>query len=118
MDLGAPVSYLVLETGVPVYDSSEAKVGKVEHALAAQDADIFDGIVIDARIGPGGWRFADADQIEALYERGVVLSVGADALHDPEPGPGALRVDPADVAEEGTLSARLRRAWDYISGNY
>jgi hypothetical protein len=118
VDLGAPVSYLVLETGVPVYDSSGAEVGKVEHVLAAQDADIFDGIVIDARVGPGGWRFADADQIEALYERGVVLNVAADALHDPEPGPGELHVEPADAEEEGTLRARLRRAWDYISGNY
>jgi hypothetical protein len=117
VDLGAPVSYLVLETGVPVHDSTGSEVGRVHHVLAAEDADIFDGIVIDGRAGPGGWRFADADQIEALYERGVVLSVRADALHDPEPGPGELHVDPAD-AEEGTLSARLRRAWDYISGNY
>ncbi|MDX6650155.1 MAG: hypothetical protein QOJ97_2106 [Solirubrobacteraceae bacterium] len=118
MDLGAPISYLVLEKGAPVYDSRGEEVGKVEHVLAAQDADIFDGIVIDARPGPGGWRFADAEQIEGLYERGVVLSVPADALHDPEPGPGELRVNPADAEEEGTLRARLRRAWDYISGNY
>jgi hypothetical protein len=117
VDLGAPISYLVLEKGAPVYDSAGAEVGQVEHVLAAQDADIFDGIVIDGRAGPGGWRFADADQIDALYERGVVVSVPAADLHDPEPGPGELRVDPAD-AEEGPLTARLRRAWDYISGNY
>ena len=118
MDLGAPVSYLVVETGVPVYDAGGEKVGTLEHVLAAEDADIFDGIVIDARPGPGGWRFADADQIDRLYERGVVLSVPAGQLHDPEPGPGVLEVDPADAEVEGTLEARLRRAWDYISGNY
>ena len=118
MDLGAPVSYLVLETGVPVYDSRGEEVGQVEHVLAAQDADIFDGIVIHTRLGPGGWRFADADQIDRLYERGVVLSVPAHQLHDPEPGGGVLDVDPADAEVEGTLEARLRRAWDYISGNY
>jgi hypothetical protein len=118
MDLGAPVSYLVLERGVPVYDLRGEEVGKVEHVLAAPDADIFDGIVVDARPGPGGWRFADSDQIDALYERGVVLSVPAHQLHDPEPGPGVLDVDPADAEVEGTLGTRLRRAWDYISGNY
>ena len=118
MDLGAPVSYLVLETGVPVHDSTGAEVGPVEHVLAAEEEDIFDGIVIDGRAGPGGWRFADADQIEGLFERGVVLAVAASELHDPEPGPAAMDVDPADAAQEGTPSARLRRAWDYISGNY
>ena len=108
MDLGAPVSYLVLETGVPVYDASGAEVGPVEHVLAAEEEDIFDGLVI-------GRRFADADQIEGLYERGVVLSVDADALHDPEPAAPALDSGPDD---DSPLTARLRRAWDYISGNY
>ena len=117
MDLGAPVSYLVLETGVPVHDSAGAEVGRVEHVLAAEEQDIFDGIVIDGRAGPGGWRFADADQIAGLYERGVELAVPADALHDPEPNPAALEVDPADTAES-PVRERLRRAWDYISGNY
>ncbi|HVE69202.1 MAG TPA: hypothetical protein VNB64_11525 [Solirubrobacteraceae bacterium] len=117
MDLGAPVSYLVLETGVPVYDSARSEVGRVEHVLAAEEEDIFDGIVIDGRAGPGGWRFADADQIGALYERGVVLAVGADALHDPEAAPGVLEADPGE-AQESPLAARLRRAWDLISGNY
>jgi hypothetical protein len=118
VDLGAPVSYLVLEAGVPVYDSAGSEVGRVEKVLAAQDADIFDGVIVDARSGPGGWRFADAEQIEELYERGLVLSVAASALHDPEPAPGELRADPAREEEAGTLSGRLRRAWDYISGNY
>ena len=117
MDLGAPVSYLVLEAGAPVYDAGGAEVGRVEHVLADEDKDIFDGIVVDARTGPGGWRFAEAEQVDRLHERGVVLSVGADALHDPEPGPGVLEADPADAGED-PIRERLRRAWDYISGNY
>lgn len=117
MNLGPPVSYLVLETGVPVFDPAGAQIGRVEHVLAAEEEDIFDGIVIDARGRAGGWRFADADQIAALHERGVVLSVRADALHDPDPGPAAVGVDPADTTDT-PLRARLRRAWDYISGNY
>jgi uncharacterized protein YrrD len=117
LDLGAPVSYLVLETGVPVYDPAGQEVGRVEHVLADEDADIFDGLVVDARSGPGGWRFAEAEQVASLHERGVVLAVGADELHDPEPGPATMEADPAD-AEAGPVSERLRRAWDWISGNY
>ncbi len=118
MDLGAPVSFYVLETGVPVYDAGGGEVGRVEHVLADEDADIFDGLVIDARAGFGGWRFADAEQVDGVFERGVVLSVGADALHDVSESPGVLDVDAADAEEEGTLGHKLRRAWDLISGNY
>ena len=116
-DLGAPVSYLALETGVRVFDTSGAQIGRVEHVLAAEAQDIFEGILIDARGRAGGWRYADAEQIESLHERGVVLSVGAGALHDPEPGPAALGVDPADTAQD-PLRDRLRRVWDYVSGKY
>ena len=72
------------------------------------------------RAGPGGHRFADADQIGAIYERGVVLSLDAAAAADmPEPSenPAALAADPADTAPDG-LAGKLRRAWDYLSGKY
>jgi hypothetical protein len=120
VDLGAPIAYLVLEKGVPVFDPAGREVGKVEHVLAAVDEDIFDGIVIDTRAGPGGWRFADAPQVEGIYERGVGLAVGLEALHEPSENPAVLKVDPAE-AEEGVADAlerKLRRAWDYITGNY
>jgi len=116
-DLGPPIAYLALPTGVPVYDPSGEEVGRVEHVLADAEDDIFDGLIIDTSPLPGGLRFADADQIEELHERGVVLAVGVEQLHEPSPNPGALRVDPAD-AEESRLTEKLRRAWDYISGNY
>ena len=50
-----------------------SEVGIVEHVLAVADADVFDGVIVDMRAGPGGHRFADAAQVEAIYERGVVL---------------------------------------------
>jgi uncharacterized protein YrrD len=118
VDLGAPVSFYVLETGVPVYDAGGAEVGRVEHVLADEDADIFDGLVIDARAGFGGWRFAEGEQVAELHERGVMLAVGAEALHDVSESPGVLDVDAADAEDEGTLGHKLRRAWDLISGNY
>jgi hypothetical protein len=36
-DLGAPVSYLVLANGTPVFDRSGDRVGTVEHVLAEGD---------------------------------------------------------------------------------
>jgi hypothetical protein len=116
MDLGAPASYLTLAKGLPVYDVAGAHIGAVEHVLADPDDDIFDGIVVDTRIGPGGMRFADGDQVAEVFERGVTLKVGIDQLHDPQPGPGVIEVDPAD--DESGIARKLRRAWELISGKY
>jgi hypothetical protein len=120
VDFGAPISYLVLEKGLPVYDPDSKEVGKVEHVLAAPEEDIFDGIVIDTAPGPAGWRFAEAEQIAELHERGVLLRVGEDQLHEPSENPAALRADPATAAEGPArgLEDKLKRAWDYITGNY
>jgi hypothetical protein len=119
-DLGPPVAYLALEEGTAVYGSDGEHVGAVQHVLAAEDADIFDGLVIDIRSGPGGLRFVDAPQVADMHERGVVLAVDSsavDALPEPSANPGTMRVDPAD-ADESELSEKLRRAWDFISGRY
>ncbi len=117
-DLGEPSSYLALEGGEPVYTCDGKRIGVVEHVLAAPDADIFDGIVLDRSVLPGGHRFVDADQVEEVFERGVLLKIeaaAAEALPEPSENPGVLKVDPAD-AEESPLTEKLRRAWDLISG--
>jgi uncharacterized protein YrrD len=116
-DLGEPIAYLALEKGVPVFDARGEEVGRVDHVLADQDADVFDGVVVDTSPLPGGRRFADADQIDELHERGVVLRVDGDALHEPPENPAVVRADPDDTVES-PLQARLRRAWDYLSGRY
>jgi hypothetical protein len=116
-DLGEPTSYLASEPGTPVYDASGERIGKVEHVLGDPSVDVFDGLIVDTSPLPGGLRFADAEQVDRIYEHGILLNVGADELHDPEPAPGTLRIDPAD-AEESRLAEKLRRAWDYISGRY
>jgi hypothetical protein len=105
-DLGAPASYLTLAAGVPVFSSDDERLGEVEHVLAEEDKDIFDGVVFDASPLPGGHRFVDAAEVDEIYENGVVLSIDAAAARDlPEPGPSDLEL-------------KLRRAWDLISGNY
>ena len=120
MDLGNPASYLVLAEGTPVLSSDGREVGKVEHVLADADADVFDGVIVDMRAGPGGHRFADAGQVEAIYEHGVVLSLSAEAaerLPQPAENPAVLDSGPEDTVPDD-LGDKLRRAWDYLSGNY
>jgi len=119
-DLGDPVSYLVVAEGVPVFSSDGTEVGAVEHVLAVAEDDIFDGLVIDSRLGPGGHRFVDAPEVAALYERGVVLALdvaAAERLPEPEANPAAMAADPDDTTPD-RLQDKLRRAWDVISGRY
>jgi uncharacterized protein YrrD len=116
-DLGAPTSYLTLAEGVPVYSSDEKEIGKVEHVLAAANLDIFDGIVIDRSVLPGGHRFVDAPEVAEIYERGVMLTIdaaSAEKLPEPSPSPGSISVGPDDMVKG--KNDRLKRAWDLISG--
>jgi len=119
-ELGDPTSYLQVPEGVPVYSADGQEVGKLEHVLADPNVDIFDGLIVDTRTGPGGWRFADATLVASLHERGVVLTLDAAAaarLPEPRENPATLAADPDDAAPEG-LGNKLRRAWDLISGRY
>jgi hypothetical protein len=93
MDLGAPVAYAVLNPGTPVYSSDDQEIGKVSHVLAAEDEDVFDGIVIGEHLFGEEHRFADADDIEAIFERGVVLKLDRAACsHARRPGRVKCRV--------------------------
>lgn len=118
-DPGLPISYEVLTAGTPVYSSDGELVGHVTHVLSVPEKDVFDGIVIDERGGPGGHRFADADDVGAIHERAVTLKLDAAAcraLPTPSANPAVMTDDPADPAHR--LSNKLRRAWDIVSGNY
>jgi hypothetical protein len=117
-DRGAPISYLTLEPGTPVFASDGADVGRVTHVLADRDADIFDGIVIST--GGGRHRFVDAPEVAHIAARGVTLTLDRDgAARLPEPGenPATMEADP-DEGSEGHLTRKLRRAWDMITGSY
>lgn len=119
-DLGAPSSYIALETGVPVYSCDGERLGSVEHILRDPEVDIFDGLVLDTSVLPGGHRFVDAAEVEEIFERGVLLRLEqATAVKLPEPSenPAAMEADPGEGAES-ELTRKLRRAWDLISGNY
>jgi PRC-barrel domain len=119
-DLGGPSSYLTLRPGMAVYSSDGERLGEVEHVLAEPEEDIFDGFVLDTSVLPGGHRFADAPEVAAVYERGVVLrldAAAAEGLPQPSANPAVMEAGPEDLGPGG-LEGKLRRAWDLISGNY
>ena len=120
MDLGPPISYEVLEQGTPVLSSDHEQIGTVAHVLAVEDEDVFDGVVIAEHHEPGGHRFADADEIAEIHENAVVLKLNSkacDELPRPSANPGVVRVDPATTRSD-LRHAKLKRAWDLLSGNY
>ena len=85
-DLGPPASYLTLEEGAAVVSSDGERIGRVEEVVADTQADVFDGIVIGK--GPLGLdrRYVDAEHVDRIHERGVVLSITATAAAAlPEP---------------------------------
>ena len=115
LDLGRPIAYLVLAEGTAVYDRDGERIGVVDHVLADDREDIFHGIVVHTVPLPGEHRYADADQVAALHERGVLLAVGREALHEPrEPRPARVTTA-GSVPAESPLEARLRRVWDWIT---
>ena len=60
----------------------------------------------------------DASQVEAIYERGVVLRVDAaeaEGLPEPSASPGEIEVGPDDMVKDDWHD-KVRRAWDRISG--
>jgi hypothetical protein len=118
-DLGSKVSYLVAKRGVPVFSSDGVNLGTVVEVLDAPEADLFDGIIFDTTPKrPGGHKFVDAPEVEGIYERGVVLSLDAEAaakLATPGKNPGSIEVSPDDVAGEPGPSF-WQRAWNLLSG--
>ncbi|HZV73070.1 MAG TPA: hypothetical protein VFF79_05075 [Conexibacter sp.] len=118
-DLGARTSYIAVTIGTLVIDSSGAHVGSVSHVLADAQLDVFDGIVVAKLHAPHTHRFADADQVGEIYERGVLLKVAWDQLYEPGENPAALELGADDLVKDDTgaaLHERLQRAWSLISG--
>lgn len=118
MEHGEPISYLSVSPGLDVISSDGDRVGEVEQVLSDEKTGIFDGMVIDTRLGPGGIRFVDAPQVAECREKAVMLSVAAADIEDlPEPSPNPAVLEHHGVEDaEGELQGKLRRAWNLISG--
>ena len=115
---GEPSSYLTLEDGTDVLTSDGERIGVVQHVLRDEASDIFDGIVIDTRPGPGGHRFVDAPEVAEIRTDAVVLKLSAaeaEGLPEPTPSPGVMEHHGAEDTES-PIQHKLRRAWELISG--
>jgi len=81
-DLGAPISYMVLERGVAVFSSDGEQLGSVVSVQRDVATDIFDGIVFTTGAGFARHRFVDAPEVGEIYERGVILRIDAAAASE------------------------------------
>ena len=118
VDHGPPRSFLDADTGIDVVSVDGAVVGALVHVLADDQTGIFDGIVIDVRIGPGGHRFVDAPEVRDFHARAVLIGIAAadvERLPEPAENPAVMQHGGAEDSES-KLHAKLRRAWDVISG--
>ena len=84
-DLGEPSSYLQLRSGERVFSCDGQELGRVESVRADPEEDIFDGIVLDASGLPGGHRFIAGEQVEEIFENGVLLKLDAASAADLPP---------------------------------
>ncbi|HTX62931.1 MAG TPA: hypothetical protein VMD28_04800 [Acidimicrobiales bacterium] len=109
-DLGDLVAYTAITDGTPVYDRRGRRIGVVEHVMEV--GGIFEGVIVHTHPLPGRHLYADADQIGEIHERGVVLSVTERELHAPEQESWPRRTG----VGESSLEARVRRAWDWLTG--
>jgi uncharacterized protein YrrD len=114
-DLGPPIAYTGLEEGTPVYDRNGERIGVVDHVMADMQLDIFEGVLVHPRPLPGRHLFADLEQIAELRERGVLLAVERDDLHEP-PDDATRKRRGSDDRVGTPLGTRLRRAWDRLGG--
>ena len=113
-----PASYLTLERGADVISSDGERVGAVEYVLRDEATDIFDGLVIDVRLGPGGLRFVDAPDVGEIRDSAVQINVPAaevDRLPEPSENPAVMEHHGVEDSE-GKLEHKLRRAWEIVSG--
>ncbi|HEX3561992.1 MAG TPA: PRC-barrel domain-containing protein [Solirubrobacterales bacterium] len=119
MDYGEPTSYLAVKKGCAVVSSDGEEIGTVQHVLADEESDVFDGVVIDTQLGPGGLHFVDAPQISECRERAILISVPATEVPDlPKPTPNPAAMEHHGVEDsESSLQQKLHRAWDLVSGN-
>jgi hypothetical protein len=121
VEAGGPASYLTLTEGTAVQSRDGAAVGEVRRILADAEEDIFDGLIVAT---PEGDRFVDAERVDSIAERLVVLSLSADearALPEPSLNPATMDVSPEDVAEsraEYGVKGAFRRLRDWITGRY
>lgn len=84
-DLGQPSSFLALEGSEPVFSCDGEEIGKVAEVFADPGADIFDGIVVSSGVLATSRKFVEAELVEEIFERGVLLKIDVAAAAELPP---------------------------------
>ncbi len=116
VDEGLPISYEVLDDGVPVLASDGQQVGTVGSVLSAPDEDVFHGLLVNTP--HHGIRFLEAGAIASIHEHGVDLridSAATESLPAPEHKAPVYGEDPAEQTKWSHLVRKLtlRKDWDH-----
>ena len=74
-----PVSWMLIEQGWSVVDSTGDDVGRVDEVLGDQDADIFNGLNVLTGVF-GSPTYVPAEQVDEIVEGRVQLSLKKDEL--------------------------------------
>ena len=77
VDHGHRISYQALKSGTEVFSSDGQRLGVVQRVVVDAKAHIFNELVIDTKLGPGGLKVVDAREVEDIHERAVVLKLAA-----------------------------------------
>jgi hypothetical protein len=108
IDDGDAIHYAAVERGTPVYSSDGEIVGKVDAVLDNYRERILDGFVIETP--DRELLFVDAPEVARTAERGVTLTLDADAAKSlPPPERAGPTFRPNRAA--GRLSRMLGRGW-------
>lgn len=103
-----PIAYTALHRGTAVVSSDGQQFGTVEHVLAVDEVDVFDGIVVKTAQGA---RFVDAGQVGSIYPSRVettLTAAQADQLPAPDQDAPAYDADADDDTGE-SLGDRFGR---------
>lgn len=108
IDDGHAIHYAAVERGTPVYSSDGVRVGVVVQIADNYREHILDGVVIETE--DGSRVFADGPEVARTAERGVTLSIDADAAAAlPEPDRGSPVFGPDRAA--GKLARMFGGGW-------
>jgi uncharacterized protein YrrD len=92
--MAEPTSWLTIEPGWDVIDSSGENVGAIRDVIGDPEADIFNGLRVD---GPEGDVYVPADCVEEIVDGRVMLDTEASELPespaDDEPGGAEIERD-------------------------
>jgi hypothetical protein len=106
-----PVAWTVLDEGAVVVAADGSEIGRVLEVVGDEEADIFDGLVLDHAQG-GGSRYIGSERVRGIWPDRVETDLGVEeAASLPAYEEPKVTTWHADTGE-----SRLKRAWHDLFG--